>query len=387
MTDGEWGQLTKLQHVGEEEKILGAVVPPIFQNSLFLFESQAEFDAAARELGTTDRFYSRVGNPTLEVVEKKLAMLEGTARAKVMGSGMAAISAAVFSCVEAGAHVVLPDTTYGPTLALLKYLKKFGVSYTEVDGASPEEIFDAIRPETKLVYLESPSSLLFRLQDLAAIASECRARGIVTAIDNSYATPLYQKPHTLGIDLVLHTASKYLGGHSDLIGGVICGDAERMDRIVRDEVNLVGGVMAPLPAWLLLRGMRTLSVRVKQHEENANRVAAWVEQQPWVERVFHLGLPSFPQRELYLKQMKGSTGLFSFETKNQSSEAVIRFVDSLQIFGRGVSWGGFESLAVQVHVKAKALGGSRRLVRLHIGLEDPEDLIRDLTRAACLAFG
>jgi cystathionine beta-lyase len=383
----EFGQDTLLQHLGEEEKILGAVVPPIFQNSLFLFEDQEEFDAEAHKMTTSSRFYSRVGNPTLNVVEQKIAMLEGTARAKVMGSGMAAISAAVMSCVKAGSHAILPDTSYGPTRELLQYLEKFGVSYTLVDGAEPSEVLDQIRPETSLVFLESPSSILFRLQDIEAITKECRARGIATAIDNTYAAGVFQQPHKMGVDIVTHTASKYLGGHSDLIGGVICTTEDRMQDLVKNEVSLIGGIMAPLPAWILLRGVRTLKIRLKRHQESANKVAAWLEQQPWVERVYHLGLPSFPQRELYEKQMTGSNGLFSFQPKSQKAEEINAFTKALHLFGLGVSWGGFESLVVHIPMKAKSLGSMTRLVRLHIGLEDPEDLMKDLAQAARHAFG
>lgn len=381
------GEDTLLQHFGEEEKLLGAVIPPIFQNSLFLFDSLAEFEAAGKKITTANNVYSRVGNPTLEVAEKKIALLEGTDRAKLMGSGMAAISCAVMSCVKAGSHMILPDTAYYPTRELASYLKRFGVTHTYVDGADPSEILDQIKPETSLVFLESPSSILFRLQDIEAITRECRARGISTAIDNTYATPLYQKPHKMGVDIVVHTASKYLGGHSDLIGGVVCCNSERMEKMINEEVALLGGIMAPMIAWLVLRGLRSLRVRLERHQGSANTVAAWLESQNWVERVIHLGLPSFPQRELFEKQMTGSTGLFSFVTHEQSHEKIGVFLDNLNLFGQGVSWGGFESLVVQIPSKAKALDKPTRVIRLHIGLEDPSDLIADLQQSANIAFG
>jgi cystathionine beta-lyase len=374
---------TLLSHFGEEEKLHGAVVPPIFQNSLFAFESVDAFVAAgSAPPGKAPYVYSRVSNPTIAVAEAKLAKLEGTEACRVFGSGMAAITSAIMACVESGAHVVAVDTCYGPTRQLLAdYLPRFGITATFVDGVDPQEFFDAIRPETKLVYLESPSSLVFRLQDLATITAYCRERGILTAIDNTYATPLYQQPAALGVDIVLHTASKYLGGHSDITGGVLCGSTEFVKRITKDELSLFGSVIAPFPAWLMIRGMRTLAIRLKRHEETGNTIARWLETHPAVEQVHHLGLDSFPQKELFRKQMKGSGGLFSFVPKNQDQAAVVKFIEALDIFQLGVSWGGFESLAVPLHVHPMYLKEKTWMIRLFTGLESPVDLMKDLERA------
>ena len=381
------GKDTLLQHLGEDQKIQGAVVPPLFLNSLFVFDTQAEFTKAALDPLNHPHFYSRLGNPTVHLAEQKIAMLEGTEQCKLVSSGMAAITCAVMSCIDKGGHIVVVDTCYGPVHELLNnYLDRFGVTHTFVEGVCIEEIEAAIQDDTCLVYLESPSSLIFRLQDLEAVAKLCKARGITTIIDNTYATPLLQNPAAFGIDIVIHSATKYLGGHSDILAGAICTSTEKMDRILKKEINLFGSGLAAFPAWLLTRGLRTLKLRVAHHEKAGNEMAGWLEEQPWVDRVHHVGLPSFPQRELAKKQMKGSGGLLSFEPKVQDEAKVIKFVESLKLFGMGVSWGGFESLAVQVNVKPLHYSQHRRLVRMFVGLEDIEDLMADVTQAAEIAF-
>ncbi|HLK13444.1 MAG TPA: aminotransferase class I/II-fold pyridoxal phosphate-dependent enzyme, partial [Fimbriimonadaceae bacterium] len=339
---------TLLQHLGEEQKHLGAVVPPIFQNSLFVFPDQASFTKAGADPLNNSSLYSRVGNPSLDVAEKKIAMLEGAERCKLVGSGMGAITASIMSTVESGSHVVIVDGCYGPVRDLITdYLARFGVTHTFVDGTCADDVIDATRPETTLVYLESPCSLIFRLQDVRAIAAAARERGVTTIIDNTYSTPLYQSPIEMGVDIVIHSASKYIGGHSDVIAGAICTSEKLMDRILRKEISLLGSILAPFPAWLITRGLRTLKLRLKAHEAAANEVAGWMEEQEWVGRVNHVGLRSFPQRDLYIRQMRGTGGLFSFEPAKQDQDACDTFVNSLKLFQLGVSWGGFESLVVQ----------------------------------------
>jgi cystathionine beta-lyase len=379
----DFGLGTLLAHYGEEETVKGAVISPIFQNSTFVFNTSDELLKAMSQAPAGPPYhYSRVGNPTVEIAEKKIAKLEGTDGCRVFGSGMAAITVAIMSCVEAGAHVVLVDTCYGPTKALLRdYLARFGVTLTLVSGTCTEEILDAIQPNTKLVFLESPSSLLFRLQDVETITKACREKGISTAIDNTYCTPLYFQPARLGVDLVCHSATKYLAGHSDITAGAVCGSKERIDRITRNELSLFGSVLHPFSAWLLTRGLRTLKVRLRQHEETANEIASWLQERPEVTRVHHIGLPSHPQYELFRRTMKGSTGLFSFEPKVQDGERVKAFADRLKLFGRGVSWGGFESLVIALPVHPIDYRESRWIVRLFCGLEDAEDLIRDIEEA------
>ena len=373
---------TRLQHFAEEDKPHRAVVPPIFQNSLFVYESYADLTKAMQETpGGPPFHYSRIGNPTVDVVERKVAMLEKTQAAKVFGSGMGAISAAMMSCLHNGSHMVVVDTCYGVTRHMLdNYLPKLGVTKTYVDGLTPESVLDAIRPETTLVYLESPSSLVFRLQDLEAIAKGCREKGVPTLVDNSWASPVFQNPAEFGIDIVVHSATKYLGGHSDITAGVVAGSLARISELIKNEVAIFGALLAPFPAWLMLRGMRTLPVRMRYHEQSANVVAAWLEEHPRVELVRHVGLDSFDQPELRAKQLRGTGSLFSFIPKNQNWEEIVRFVESLRIFQIGVSWGGFESLAVPLQVEPIGWPPTN-LVRLYCGLEEPGDLIKDLEQA------
>jgi len=374
---------TALQHFGEEEKIKGAVVPPIFQNSLFVFEDFESFsDKLPRQDSEPPFVYSRTGNPSLHVVEKKIAFLEKTERCKVYGSGMAAISCAIMSCTQSGSHIVCIDTCYSNTHQMLQdYLPRYGITTTFVDGRCADNVIDAIRPETTLIYLESPSTFVFQLQDIEKITKVARERKIKTIFDNSYSSPIFQTPAEMGVDLVVHSATKYLGGHSDITAGVLCGSAEHLDAMMSNEVLLYGSALAPFPAWLLLRGLRTLRIRMKQHEIAGNAVASYLESSKFVERVNHVSLESFPQRELYLKQMRGSSGLLSFVPKFQSKEEVERFADGLDLFQLGVSWGGFESLCVPAPVKPLAFDEERWVIRLYCGLEDPRDMIADLEQA------
>lgn len=373
---------TLLQHLGEETHILGAVVPPIFQNSLFVFDTWDEFKHSFEMMEHERHNYSRISNPTLDFVEKKIAMLENTDRAKVFGSGMAAISAAIMSAVHKDAHVVCVDTVYGPTRQFLsEYLPKFGVTVTFVDGCDPQEWVDATRPETTLYYLESPSSLLFRLQDLNAVCKEAKARNITTICDNSYATPLFQRPADFGVDLVVHSATKYFGGHSDIVAGIVAGNKERMLTLKYTEVALFGGALAPFPAWLMLRSLRTMPLRMKAHQTTANFVAKWLAARPEIAEVNHVGADDFAQRELRDKQMNGTGGLFSFVPKFQTEEAIKTFCNSLEIFQMGVSWGGHESLVVGTNPHPKHWDEPKWVIRLFCGLEHEEDLINDLDQA------
>jgi len=375
--------LDLLAHLVEDDHPNGAVIPPIYQNSLFVFPTtEGLLGALEGSPLAKPEHYSRLSNPTMDVVEQKIAALEGSDQCKVVGSGMAAISNAVFSTVKAGSHVVLPDTTYGPVRKLIEqYLSRFGVSHTYVHGGDVDEVVAATRPETSLIYLESPTSALFRLQDIPAITEFARGRGISTVIDNTYSTPLYLRPLDLGVDIVCHSATKYMGGHSDITAGAICTSEERMEQMMRFEVGLFGNALHPMSAWLLNRGLRTMPLRLARHEATANTVAAWVEARPEVSVVHHLSLESFSQRGLYLKMFKGSTGLFSFELKTDSRAIISKFCDALQIFQRGISWGGHESLVVPIHAKPADYESARWAIRLYCGLEAPETLIADLERA------
>ncbi len=382
---------TMLQHLGEDEHVLGAVVPPIFQNSLFVFDTWEEFRAAMDQQSDPSVpgarcIYSRMNNPTLDLVGQKLAALEGAECGRFFSSGMAAISAAIMASTKAGSHVVCVDTCYGPTRAFLSdYMPKFGVETTFVVGVDTQEIIDACRPNTTLIYLESPSSIIFRLQDLAAIAEFAKSRGIRTAIDNSYSSAVLQRPIEFGIDYSVSTATKYFGGHSDVVAGSIACSKDLMHDLIQNEGQYLGAPLGPFQCWLVLRSFRTMHLRLRQHAETANAVAAWVRSQPWVEQVYHVGFDDFAQRELRDKQMLGSGGLFSFVPRVQDAARLQTFTQALQIYQLGVSWGGFESLCVPLEMQPMDWSEKKWMVRLFNGLEHADDLIADLEQAAKVA--
>ncbi|MCX7992380.1 MAG: PLP-dependent aspartate aminotransferase family protein [Fimbriimonadales bacterium] len=370
---------TLLQHIGEETGFpYGAVTPPIVQSSLFTARSLRERNAQGG-LNDAGYVYTRNGNPTVRLAEQKLAALEGTEDALCFGSGMAAIAAAILTFAESGAHVICVDTAYPPTRTLLQsWLTRYGVRTTFVSGECVEEFEQAIQPDTRIIYLESPSSLYFRLQDLRAVSALARARGIVTLCDNSWATPMFQNPHALGVDIVLHSASKYLGGHSDLLAGVVAGCREHIERVLKTR-ELLGGILDPFAGWLLLRGLRTLPVRMERAHKQGLQVAEWLASQPQIARVNHPGLPSHPQHKLARSQMRGYGSLFSFETHPITEDQAYAFTDRLHLFRFGCSWGGYESLMLGwAQTESDAAGKAPWLFRVYIGLENPDDLIRDL---------
>ncbi|MBE6898841.1 MAG: PLP-dependent transferase [Ruminococcaceae bacterium] len=371
-------------HVGDEyAEFMGAIVPPIFQNSLFL--KPTPYNGIPED---NEFVYTRVNNPTIDIAERKIAALECAEAAACFSSGMGAISAAIMHFVKKDCHIIAPHTIYGPTRTFItKYLaEKFGVTHTFVHGSDLEEIKAAIRPETTLIYLESPSSLVLYMQDIEEIAKIAKEHGIGTAIDNTYATPLHQNPYTYGIDLVCHTASKYMGGHSDIVAGVVAGSKEMIEQIAHEERELLGSCMDPHQAWLLIRGLRTMPVRVKAHGESGLKVAKWLEQQPCVKQVFYPGLDSHPQKELVDKYLKGGlNGLIGF-VYDGTAEQAREFMYSLKMFQYGVSWGGFESLVAPGSVgltdeEAAAIGMPANVIRIHVGLEDVDTLIADLAQA------
>ena len=383
---------TDLMHGGEDRaRHHGAVVPPLYQNSLFTFEGWDAIDAAFDDR-TGAYLYSRLGNPTVRLAEDKIAALAGGERARLFGSGMAAISAAILSCVDAGDHVVAVRNIYGPANNFLNvYLRqKMGVETTFVSGEEVAEFEEALTDRTRLIYLESPSSAVFGLQDIEAVAALAQARGIRTLIDNTWATPLFQRPLAMGVDLEVHSCSKYLGGHSDLLGGVVIGRTAHLDALAVAEGELLGGGMEPFAAWLLTRSLRTLPVRMRQHEANALRVARFLEAHPGVRRVFYPGLESHPQYALAQRQMSGTTGLMGFELATDDLGAIKRFVDRLGVFLLGVSWGGHESLVYAPAIsylkelppeRFAALGIAAGTMRISVGLEHADDLVGDLEQA------
>ena len=366
-------------HLGDEyAKFSGAIVPPIFQNSLFVQPTDVN------GIEQQEYVYTRLSNPTIDIAERKIAALEGADGALCFSSGMAAITSAIMHFITAGCHVILTATAYGGTSDFVRnYLReKFGVEHTVVRGDSVEEFEAAIRPNTKLICLESPSSMMFIMQDLEAITDIAKARGIGTIIDNTYATPLHQQPLRHGVDIVCHTASKYMGGHSDIVAGAVAANREIIQSIQTRERMLYGSNMDPHQAWLLLRGLRTLPTRLKQHAQNAAKVYDYLANHPKVRKVFYPGSASFDQPELFEKYMSGMNGLMSFEPVG-THEQVNAFVNALHYFQRGVSWGGFESLCTLhgASDEARAFGQPENMVRIHVGLENPDTLIADLEQA------
>jgi cystathionine beta-lyase len=385
---------TLCAHAGEDPaRFFGAVVPPIFQNSLFV-SPNAEAFANRSSLHPNAYDYTRVANPTTDILETKLACLEKADAARCFGSGDAAVAAAVMHSVKTGDHIVAVETAYGPTRSIIgSYLTKFGVTVTFIPGTDSQQFADATTPATRLYYLESPSSLVFNLQDLAAVSALAKERDVITVIDNSWASPYFQNPLEYGIDLVVHSATKYLGGHSDIVAGIVAGGAKHMEPIKQQEGSLLGGILDPFAAWLMLRGVRTLGIRMERHQSSALRVAQFLDSHPKVARVYYPGLPSHPQYELGRKQLRGYSGLLSFALKDGGQEAAYRCVDKLRYFSIGVSWGGFESLAIPISFPpekqasgsrpnaVEGKGASRWGARLHIGLETPDDLLEDLENA------
>ncbi len=356
-------------HAEDPTKHNGAVVPPIYQNSLFHHPTMEDW-------GKPGFYnYTRVSNPTTDILEKKVAALEGGEAARAFGSGMAAIAAAIMSCLRSGDHVVAAEGSYGPTKALLSdYLVRFGIETTYVSGEDPCQFEEAARPNTKVFYLESPSSMWFKLQDFETICKMAKTREITTIADNSYSSPYFQNPIAFGVDLVVHSATKYLGGHSDIVAGMCIGSAEKIKSIGDNEGGLLGATLDPFASWLMIRGIRTLPIRLERHYQTALRVAQWLENHPAISQVNYPGLPSHPQAALFRKQMRGASGLLSFVVKDPDEAKGRAVANRLQYFRRGCSWGGFESLVVC------GAGPSPGTVafRLHIGLEGVEDLLGDL---------
>jgi cystathionine beta-lyase len=374
--------------LAHDEGIPGdAVVPPIFQTSLFTFPSYGSAMAAFR--GEEQRsVYSRVGNPTNAAFEAKVAALEGAEAARGFASGMAAISAAVLSQVAAGDRILCVRHVYPDTYRFFEtMLRRFSVTTDYVDGRDLEAVARAL-PGARLLYLESPTSWVFETQDLSAIADLARAHGVVTVIDNSWATPVFQRPLRHGIDLVVHSASKYLSGHSDTVAGVVAGRCQLIDRINGEALPFLGAKLAPFEAWLLLRGLRTLEIRMRAAEARGLAVARWLLERPEVTRVHHPILAG----AVGGRQLAGASSLFSFELADGLS--VRRFVDALRLFKLGVSWGGHESLVFPAEITHQQAGGpnsardfsvSPRTIRLHVGLESTNDLLADLETALAAA--
>jgi cystathionine beta-lyase len=375
-----------LNHLGEErEEYYGAVAPPVFQTTNFCFPTVAQMrQQLTKELEIP--FYTRGFNPTVATLRKKIAALEKTEDALVFSSGSAAVAAAVMNVVKNGDHVVCAAKPYSWTNNLLsKYLTKYGVSCTFVDGTVVKNFETAIQASTKLIYLESPNSLTFELQDIAAITAIAKVKNIITILDNSCCSPINQTPVDFGIDMIVHSATKYLNGHSDVVAGVVCGTKERIRKLMAEEYMTIGSIISAQEAAMILRGMRTLEIRVKRSNESAVKIVSYLETHPKIKKIYYPLSASNPQLALAQKQMKHCGGLFSILLNVEKTEQVETFCDHLKRFLMAASWGGYESLIFPVCALAASKSFENplpwNLIRFYIGLEDADLLIEDIQQA------
>ncbi|HHY32752.1 MAG TPA: PLP-dependent transferase [Firmicutes bacterium] len=384
---------TQAIHAGWDGKHAhGAISPPIFLTSSFVFDSvshaQEVFSGESAEY-----VYTRGNNPTLRLFERKMAILEKGAGAVAFSSGMAAISSVLLSLLKAGDEVLASRTVYGSTYHVLTHLlPRFGIRPRFADLSHPGEVQAAFSDSdaTKVVYLESPANPNLGIVDIAATCEAAHARGAAVVVDNTFATPYFQNPLSFGADVVVHSCTKYISGHGDVLGGVaVARDPDYVTRLRFDFLCDLGGVLSPFNAWLLVRGLKTLRLRMERHAANALAVARFLAGHPKVERVLYPGLEGFPQHELAMRQMRGYGGIVSFELKG-GYDAAVRFMDSLRLCTIAVSLGDAETLvehpASMTHreyprERLSEFGFSETLVRLSVGLEDPEDIIADLDRA------
>jgi cystathionine beta-lyase/cystathionine gamma-synthase len=361
--------------------------PPIFQTSLFSYPSfRAILDAFADEYGNT--IYTRGRNTTVRAVEQKLAALERGEACLCFASGMAAVGAVMFGLLSAGDHLLFVNNVYGPTRKLGSQLARFGVQHDAVLDPDADAVRAAIRPNTRMVWTESPGTFVMRVADVRKIAAVTHEAGALLCFDNSWATPLLQKPIELGADVVVHSATKYLAGHGDTVAGAAIGPERLMRTIFQRGLQLLGGAIGPFDAWLLLRGMRTLPARLRQHEEDGLRVAGYLAGHPAVRVVHHPALEG--PAELVESQLRGFSGLLSFELARDGLDDIARVIDGLKKFRIGVSWGGVESVVISPEGRAgrerlHAHGIPPGLIRLSVGLEGADLLIEDLERALARA--
>lgn len=371
---------SKAIHAGQEpDPTTGAVSVPIYQTSTYAQEG----------IGRHKGFeYARTQNPTRLALEQNLAALESGRYGYAFASGMAAINV-VLTLLQSGDHVIVSDNTYGGTFRLFdKVLKKFGLAFTYVDTREPQNVEDAVRAETRMVFVETPTNPVMSLTDLAAVSEITRRRGIRLVVDNTFMSPYFQRPLELGADIVVHSTTKYLNGHSDSIGGAVILNDEDDAKQLAFLQNAAGAILSPMDSWLVMRGTKTLAVRMRQHDENGRQVAQFLSEHPKVKRVYYPGLKSHPQYELACKQMLGFGGMLSFETG--SLENAGRVLEGVRLCTLGESLGGVETLishpATMTHasvpeIERNRLGITDGLVRVSVGIEDIEDLISDLDNA------
>jgi cystathionine gamma-lyase len=368
-------------HAGQQpEETTGAIMPPIFQTSTYVQPKLGEPKGGYE--------YARVQNPTREAMEANIAALESGRHGMAFASGMAAIGAIV-QRLSAGDHVIYEENVYGGTHRFFdKVMRRLGVDFTAVDSSDPQRVAGALKPNTRLIHLETPTNPMMKLCDLEAIVGIAKERGIHVVVDNTFASPYNQRPLELGADMVVHSSTKYLNGHSDVVGGIVVTN----DATIADELRFLqkaaGAVPGPWDSWLVMRGTKTLHLRMEAHNRNGQRVAEWLAEKLGAEHVFYPGLPSHPQHELAKRQMRGFTGMISVELG--SLERATRFVQGTRLFALAESLGGVESLighpAIMTHASVPKdmrdrMGVSDGLIRLSVGVEDVEDLIEDLEDA------
>jgi len=373
--------ITELIHSIPVDPHTGAIAVPIYQTSTFVQEAP----------GVNKGYdYARSNNPTRETAEKIIAKLEGGATASAFSSGLAAIDA-VIKLLKSGDEIVAVDDIYGGAFRLFnKVYEKFGIKVTYVDTSDTQAVFNAITPATRLIWLETPTNPTLKISDIAAIGRIAKAHNCLFCVDNTFASPILQKPLQLGADLVIHSATKYLGGHSDLIAGVVIAKTIQLGEEIKFYQNACGAILSPFDSFLLIRGIETLHLRIRQHGINAQALAEYLEQHPAVAKVFYPGLPSHPGHELAKQQSKGFGGIISFTLKDDTTEAATAFVTSTHYFKLAESLGGIKSLlchpAAMTHKsipaeKRRAAGVSDSLIRLSVGLEETADLLADLEQA------
>jgi len=376
-----------INELGEDrDKYFNAVAPPIIQSSNFAFKKVDDFRKAFEDEYST-YIYSRGLNPTLKILSQKLAALDGAEDCLVFNSGAGAIFASVCANVKSGDHIISVDRPYSWAQKLFNnFLPRFNVSTTYINGRDIKNFEKAIQPNTKIIYLESPNSWNFYLQDLEKVSALAKAKNILTICDNSYCSPLFQQPISYGIDIALQSASKYIGGHSDVVAGVLCGSRKMIKKIFDGEYMNAGLGTTPLNAWLMIRGLRTIKIRLEKISGTTARVVEYLKQNKKVDSVIFPFDRDFPQYELAKKQMKGACGLFSFSIKATTVQEIENFCEALQRILMAVSWGGHESLIIPgcASIPQRDFDPSNiehRTLRMYVGLEEPDYLTEDLNRA------
>ncbi|TLS39092.1 methionine gamma-lyase [Pseudalkalibacillus caeni] len=366
-----------------------SLASPLYQTSTFVFETA---EAGERRFaGEEEGFiYSRLGNPTVKVLEERIASLEGAEAGLAFGSGMAAVSAVLFGLVKAGDHILCSQGVYGCTFGLLHMMKeKFQVDHDLVSLDTKEQVESCLKENTALIYIETPINPTLKIIDLDMIVQVAKDRGIPVVVDNTFCTPYLQRPLELGCDIVIHSATKYIGGHGDVIAGLVAGKQEMISYLAKTTQKDIGGVISPFDAWLLIRGLKTLPIRMERHCENAGKIASLLKEHPKVERVFYPGDEAYPDYQIAQRQMKMPGGLISFEIKGNKKSAQ-RFLNDLSLIKIAVSLGDAETLiqhpATMTHAvvpeenRAK-MGITENMIRLSLGLEEWEDIWDDLKEA------